>query len=66
MSQSVRVMVDESQRTTEKPTDGLVWILAGYGKEFTYLTFPTSAMERLGDGGLSIYLSGSLPTETGS
>ena len=58
MSEAVRIMLESDQQEDVS--------VVGDGADFLFLAFPTSAMERVSGGGLAVYLSGDLPTETGS
>jgi len=61
MASSVNVVLTEDQH------GGLAeWGTNERGIEFLLLSFPTSAVERSPGGGLTVYLSGSLPTATGT
>ncbi len=58
MSEAVQIMIEDSQK------EGVG--LAGDGADFLFLSFPTSALERMAGGGLAVYLSGTLPTGAGT
>jgi len=61
MSSSVNIVLTDEQQ------GGIAeWGTNETGIEFLTLAFPTSAMERSAGGGLTVYLSGSLPTGTGT